>query len=411
MSLPRVLLMTTYYVPVMGGVETHARGLAAYLFQAGFPVRVVTKRVAPDHAVDEVIDGVAVHRVPPIGERSGRGKWLTVPSMLTHALTDRPASDVIVCVDYRGVGLAAVIAGRLTGRAVIVQSETAGVMASPSGDAGDHSGVPPETLLAKAIKAPVRAVYRRADHFVCIGRDLERETLDAGVPRERVHYVPHGVDVDRFRPASPAERATLRAAAGWPPDRTVVLFVGRLSEEKGLLDLLEAWRALQADRRADAAQPLLALVGPDMTGHPWDAGARGRAFVREHHLDTSVRFHGPSADPSALYPAADLFVQPSHFEALGLSAIEAMASGVPVIASNVGGLRDFVVDGVNGLLHPPRNPQALRAVLHRALADPALRAGLAIEGRRTAVERFDQRVLFAGYADLIVQAARERRRT
>jgi hypothetical protein len=94
-----VLLMTTYYVPVMGGVETHARGLARYLSAAGFQISVVTKRVAREHPVDEVVDGVAVHRIPPTGARSGRGKWLTTPFMLRHALAERPASDVIVCID------------------------------------------------------------------------------------------------------------------------------------------------------------------------------------------------------------------------------------------------------------------------------------------------------------------------
>jgi glycosyltransferase involved in cell wall biosynthesis len=404
MSLPSVLLMTTYYVPVMGGVETHARGLAAYLHQTGFPVRVVTKRVARAHAVDDVIDGVPVHRVRPTGERSGRGKWLATPFMLARALADRPAADVIVCIDYRGIGLAAVMAGRLTGRAVVVQAETAGVLASPTGGADDHSGVPPDDRWSRAIKAPIRAVYRLADHFIPIGRDIEREMLGAGVPRDRVHYLPHGVDVERFRPAaSPAERTALRAAAGWPLDRIIVLFVGRLSVEMGVLDTLA--------RRTDLGEsrPLLVVVGPDMTGHPRDAGVKARAFVREHGLEASVMFQGPSADPAPLFRAADLCAQPSHFEAFGISAIEALASGVPLVASAVGGLRDFLIDGSNALLHPPRSPHELTAVLQRALADPALRQAIARQGRHTAVERFDQRTLFAEFADLIVRAAGKRR--
>jgi glycosyltransferase involved in cell wall biosynthesis len=402
-NLPRVLLMTTYYVPVMGGVETHARGLAGYLSRAGFQIHVVTKRVAREHPVNEIVDGVAVHRVPPTGARSGRGKWLTTPFMLQYALGERPASDVIVCIDYRGIGLAAVAAGRLTGRAVIVQAETAGVMASAAVDGSDRSGVPPEAPLTKAIKAPIRAVYRQADHVVCIGRDLEQETLDAGVPRDRVHYIPHGVDLTRFHAPAGQERASIRAAEGLPLDRPIVLSVGRLSTEKGVLDLLEAWR-LVADPRA-----LLLLVGPDMPGHQWDAGPAVRAFITAHTLHDRVRVYGPSTDPSRLYRAADLFVQPSHFEAFGISVIEAMATGVPVVASAVGGLRDFLVDGSNALLHPPRTPAALAAALRRALADSALRATLAAEALRT-VQQFDEQSLFGVYGDLIVRAAREKRR-
>jgi D-inositol-3-phosphate glycosyltransferase len=402
-SLPRVLLMTTYYVPVMGGVESHARGLAIHLATAGFPISVVTKRVAVEHPVDDVIDGVAVHRVAPIGARSGRGKWLAAPFMLAYTLLKRSAFDVIVCIDYRGVGLAAVAAGRVTGCAVIVQAETAGVMASAASDGSDRSGVPPEPPLTKVIKAPIRAFYRQADHVVCIGHDLERETIDAGVPRERVHYIPHGVDLTRFHPPAPGERAAIRTAEGLPLDRPIVLSVGRLSREKGVLDLLEAWRLLN-DPRA-----LLLLVGPAMPGHAWDAGPAVEAFVATHQLRDHVRVYGPSPDPARLHRAADLFVQPSHFEAFGISVIEAMASGVPVVASAVGGLRDFLVDGSNALLHPPRAPEALAAALRRALDDGALRSALAAAATQT-VQRFDERVLCDIYADLIVRAVREKRR-
>jgi glycosyltransferase involved in cell wall biosynthesis len=364
---------------------------------------VITKRVAQEHAVHDVVDGVPVHRVPPIGERSGRGKWLATPFMLADALAARPAPDVIVCVDYRGVGLAAVAAGRLTGSAVIVQSETAGVMASASGTAGDHSGVPRESMLTRGIKAPIRAVYRHADHFVCIGRDLERETLSAGIARERVHYLPHGVDLTRFHPATGQERAAIRAAEGLPPDAPIVLFVGRLSTEKGVLDLLSAWRI------ADDPRALLLLVGPDMPGHVWDAGPAIHVFVAEHGLRDRVRVYGPASDPARLYRAADLFVQPSHFEAFGISAIEAMASGVPVVASAVGGLRDFLVDESNALLVPPRSPQPLGVALRRALADASLCRRLAGEALRT-VQQFDERALFDAFAGLIVRAAQEKRR-
>jgi D-inositol-3-phosphate glycosyltransferase len=82
---------------------------------------------------------------------------------------------------------------------------------------------------------------------------------------------------------------------------------------------------------------------------------------------------------------------------------------VPVVASAVGGLRDFLVDGVNALLHPPRTPEALAAALRRILADPSLRQALAGEAMRT-VQQFDERTLFDAYAELIVRAAAEKRR-
>jgi D-inositol-3-phosphate glycosyltransferase len=252
------------------------------------------------------------------------------------------------------------------------------------------------------VKAPARAVYRGGDHFVCIGRDIERETLSAGIPRRRVHYLPHGVDLQRFRPAPDDERTTIRQQEGWPVDRPVALFVGRLSTEKGVLDVLEAWRML-GDGRA-----WLVLVGPDMPAHPWDAGAKARAFVKTHQLHDRVRLYGPSTNTARLYRAADLFVQPSHFESFGISVIEAMASGVPVVAAQVGGMRDFLVDGQNALLHEPRSPGSIARALRRALDDPGLRAQLAAAGLRTIQEQFDEEALFDRYAALIESAVARR---
>jgi len=397
---PRVLVLTTYYHPVLGGVETHARQLVNHLHRKGYGVEVITKRVRRTDRGAMPVDGVAVHRVGPAGERSAGGKWRALPAFFRKTLALAPRFDVVICIDYRGIGVAAVAACRLRGRPLIAQGETAGVLAGAVD--GSHSGLAPESAMARLLKTPVRAIYRHADHIVCIGRDLEREALLAGMPRERVHYLPHGVDLQRFHPAAPGERERIRAELDWPMDARVVLFVGRLSLEKGVLDLLEAWRA--ANRR-DA---ILVLVGPDMIGHPWDAGASGRAFVAGHGLGAQVRFAGATADPAPFYRAADVLVQPSHFEALGNTALEAMASGLPTIASAVGGLRDFCLDGENALLHRPRAPQSLADALVRMLDDASLRERLGKAGLTTVTERFELSALLDRYARLVEAAVDER---
>jgi glycosyltransferase involved in cell wall biosynthesis len=396
---PRVLVATTYYHPVLGGVETHARQIAGHLQARGFGVEVLTKRVhAGDPAIGEV-DGIPVRRVGPAGERSASGKWQAAPAFFAAMLEAKARYDVIVCVDYRGIGMAAIAAARLLGKRVIVQGETAGVMAGAIPD--DRSGIPPESLPMRLLKAPVRTIYRRADHLVCIGRGLEREALRAGMPPERVHYLPPGVDLARFRRGSTAERAQLRSAFEWPHDARVVLFVGRLSVEKGAMDLLEAWRL--ADRR-DAT---LVLVGPDMPGHPWDVGGPGRTFVARHGLHDRVRFAGPALDTAPFYRAADVFVQPSHFEAFGSSAVEAMASGLPIVSSGVGGLADFLVAGDNALLHDVKSPPSLAAALTRMLDDDALRKRLAGQAFATA-QRFEITALLDRFAALVEEPAAPR---
>ena len=146
------------------------------------------------------------------------------------------------------------------------------------------------------------------------------------------------------------------------------------------------------------------LVGPDMLRHPWNAGPAARAFVEAHGLAARVRFEGPTEDTAPFYRAADLFVQPSHFEALGNTALEAMASALPVVTSGVGGLADFCVDERTALVHRPRSPESLAGALTRMLDDAPLRTRLAEAGRRHVTEHFELRRLLDRYVELIESA-------
>jgi len=367
-------------------------------------VEVLTKRVSRDLAPRDLIDGIEVRRLRPIGDRSGLGKWLLLPSAFVALLLRARRFDIVCCIDYRGIGLAAVAAGRLLRRPVVFQAGTTGVVSCSNWNLSlARWHVRPDGRLAAALTWPARRSYAAADRYVCISHEIEQEALSVGIPPARVHYLPHGVALERFRPPEPGEREWVRKDEGWPLDRLLCLFVGRLSTEKGILELLEAWRLV------DHPGALLVVVGPEMPAHPWNAGPQARRFVADHGLEDRVVLHGPTADPSRLYRTADLFVQPSHFEAFGISVIEAMASGVPVVGSRVGGMLDFLVDGQNALLSEPRSAPDLARQLRRMLDDAALRRRLAEAGHATAVREFDEQKLFDKYAKLLVEVAAARR--
>ena len=195
--------------------------------------------------------------------------------------------------------------------------------------------------LARRVPWLVRPVLRRARLVVAASNALADAARALGARDVRV--VPSGVAIP--------------AAAGRPEEPPHLLYVGRLSEEKGVLELVEAARGLPLEVVGDG--PLRARV----------PGAVG--FVSPGEL-------GP------WYERASVVVTPSRREGYGVVAREAMAWGRPVVASAVGGLVDAVEDGVTGLLVPPRDVGALRAALERLLGDGALRARLGAAGREKA---------------------------
>jgi glycosyltransferase involved in cell wall biosynthesis len=397
-SAPRVVVLTPYFRPIVGGVESNAERLARYLQQHGFAVRVLTKRVTKNLPDVEDMDGVPIERIGPYGDRAAAGKWLLLPQVAEWLGRERSTYDVVCCIDYRGTGVAAIGAGLLTRRPAVFQAQTTGVLSGENMDpALERWKIDPKGPIGRLAKAVPRSIYRRADAFACISRDIEREALACGIARERVHYLPNAIDMARFRPAADEEKLRLRQQLGVSTDAVVCLFVGRLSREKGLMDLMEAWRSV--------ANGLLLVGGPDMDGHPWNVGPAARAFVDRHQLAASVRFLGSVDDVASLLRVADVAIQPSHFEALGLSAIEALASGVPVIASAIGGLLDFMMDGENGLLCPPKDPSSLAGAIRALVDDEPLRRRLASRARASVLAEYDEAVVSERFGTLLRQLA------
>jgi glycosyltransferase involved in cell wall biosynthesis len=200
---------------------------------------------------------------------------------------------------------------------------------------------------------------------------------EVGFDPERIRVVPNGVrmpDADELRRARAAERA----AFGIGPDETWLVFVGRLTSEKGADVLL---RALEAPVGADG----VLVVG--------DGADRATLEARALATSVPVRFCGYQDDVTPFLAMADVFVQPSRSEGLPFAALEAMAHGLPVVASRVGGLPG-AVDGA-GVLVPPDDPAALRTALRAVCDDVALRGRLGRVGRTRVARRFDQNAMIA----------------
>lgn len=225
---------------------------------------------------------------------------------------------------------------------------------------------------AWAFRTFLRFAAPHVDRFVCIS-DLTREALFAviGDIRERAVVVRNPIR----RPARSDEvaRLAMRRQFGVPDGAFAVGFAARLVERKG-------WREfLDAVARVAAATPTYFLVAGD--GEERDEVA---AFVRKRGLQSTGRLLGHVSEMSQFYPALDCFVSPPHWEPHGLSHLEAQSYGVPVVVSDVPGLKDTVHTDVDALLCPQRDASGLAQQIIRIAQDPELRRRIAENGRANA---------------------------
>jgi D-inositol-3-phosphate glycosyltransferase len=215
-----------------------------------------------------------------------------------------------------------------------------------------------------------RAVARRADRVICASAGEQDALLNyCRVPAGQVARVPCGVDIERFRPM---DRGPVRAALGLSPDETLVLFVGRIEPLKGIDILVRASAQMECCFR-------ILVVGGDEKDN--ERRAALRALAEAHGVAERVTFIDavPHEELPLYYNASDISVVPSHYESFGMVALEAMACGIPVVATRVGGLRDTVRDGRTGYLVPWRCPEAFAERLDLLVSNESLRRSLGRE--------------------------------
>jgi glycosyltransferase involved in cell wall biosynthesis len=201
--------------------------------------------------------------------------------------------------------------------------------------------------------------------------------------------VGNGRDPAVFRP-DPAARARLRAETGTPENAVVVVAVSRLVGDKGYAELAAAMR--------DVPDAILWVVGERLAS---DRGEDIAAMLDAAGLGKRLRRLGYRRDVQSVLAAADIFALPSYHEALPMSVIEAMLTGLPVVATDINGPREQVEHGTTGLLVAPRQSAPLAAALARLANDPALRAAMGAAGRTRAMALYDESRVVGRLLDLL----------
>lgn len=345
----------------------------------------------PDHGVDVSLG--CLREAGPIGRSLADGGLEVVDQLAPRGrapgqvldlrrFLKRRAPQVVYLLEHSN----ALFYGRLAARWARVPRQVVAVHRTGRADGSPSLGRADRLLMGLTDR--VVAVSRgHADYL----RDHE------GVPARKLVVVYNGVDPARFERLTGEDRRRRRRELGLPAADPVVVVVAALRPEKNHRLLFEALVRFPAGSR-----PHLAVVG--------DGALAGelRHAVAELALDSHVHWLGRVNDVSGVLACSDVLALSSHprVETFPLCVLEAMAAGLPVVATRVGSLPEMVQDGQTGLLVPPGTPHVFASALERVLADPTTARSLGEKGRRRVQDRFSRRQMVERTAEILWELAR-----
>jgi len=377
----RITMLSTDYLPNIGGVAQHIYELARALAVAGNEIEII----APDYSTNPIVFAHSPHEVTAASFRVWR----------------------IPCCINRSIRF---VSGQITGRLSrrrFTRASIERLRRNPPDvlhwHALDTSGYPADAFAGPRVwtnhtsnfidgiktqqgLAHYRKEASAADHIICPSEELADLTVEIGVARNKVHFISNGVDSQRFRPD--VDSTVWRERLELDSQTRLVLCPRRLERKNGVRFFVQAALEVLADGQKNC---VFAIAG-NYTGPRQESDEDVVSeLIDRSSFSNCFRLLGrvENIEIPGLYAAAEFIVMPSLLEATSLSAMEAMASGKAVLSTNVGGLPFLVRDGENGILVPPADSHALAAGMKRLLSDSELRARQGAAGRRRVEKDLD----------------------
>ena len=350
-----------------GGTEKFARTLSLCLAQAGYKIKVVTgKNWKVSGLYPHFANRVEIKLISVLHCRVLGTFWYLL--MLTFYLLLRRKEYLLVQIFFlKYTALVASLVGKLLRKKIICRLSCGGRFSDVLALRRKFAG----SLLVWMAK-------KKIDVFVVMSHAMEEELVEYGFPGEKIRLIPNGVDTDFFQPTVVKK----------PSQDKKILFVGRLTEQKGVEYLLQAISSIRFDRMQ------LVIVGE---------GER-YSYLQKLAEHLSVRdkviFTGFQSQILPYLQAADLFVLPSLAEGLSNALLEAMACGLPVVATRVSGNQDVIEDGVNGFLVEPKDVRGLAEAIEKILVDEKLAEKMGQANRQKIMEKYSLQVTVDRYRNL-----------
>jgi L-malate glycosyltransferase len=370
----KVVFVIRYFHPFIGGMEKQALTVAAALAQQGWHVEVLTSRVSPAWPASEEMHSISITRLPTLPLKY-IGAAIFLINLILYLYKNRFSYVMIHTFQIGYTAAAAIMMAKILNKASVLKLACSGT----GGDIQKHG----RSWLGKLFVA----WCKNAAAIVVLNEEMQRELAEAGYPPHQTVAIANGVDTALYHPAE--NRSEWRQSMGLP-DEKVIVYTGRILFVQKRTDWLV--RSIAKIDRAQRFRLYILGEGPD-AGRLQSLCARLGVQDRVHMLD-------PVASTAPFLRAADVFILPSEYEGISNSLLEAMASGLAVVATDIPGNRELIDDGITGILIPCGNDDQLISALELLLTDAAKAARLGKNARDKVCRHYDVKTVARKYGEL-----------
>ncbi len=352
----RILFVIRYFHPFIGGMENKALNIAACLKKRGVDVHVVTSRFERDWKKDEFLKGVSVSRLPSPRIKIV-GALIFLFNLCIYLFKNRKSFDTVHAFQIGYSSAVAIFISKLIKKPAVLSL-------AASGNGGD---------IKRHLKTPWGIVFillcRLASKMVILNREMEKELRIIQYNVKNIVHIPNGVDTKIFYPD--------KRHKGQEKKFQHIIFTGRLTQQKGLETLIYAFTDI--NKKFDIK---LSILGMGLQYKKLNK------MVNKLGLSGSIAFLGLKKNVLEYLHKTDIFVLPSHYEGMSNSLLEAMACGLPVIASDIPGNNDIIRDRYNGILFEDENKDALADAFTYLLHHPEKAKDIGLKARQSVIEYY-----------------------
>lgn len=377
----KILHVSYIYPPelkVADGITNVVYNVSKELANRGHQVVVYTSNLSDLHGYRLLPPGH--HLINGVGVFYFRSLWkyktfIFTPSILRHIIRNAEDFDVIHVHDARSFqGISAYMLNCIKNVPYVFQPH------------GSYLASLPEPYKIKILKNALdnlvsKRIFKKASKIIALSGFEAEQYRCMGVPKEKIAIIPNGIDLAEY--ANLPAKGCFKRKFGIPEEKKIILYLGRIHKTKGIDILIKAYALLT--KKMGTKNTVLVIAGPD------DGYLKEVKFLADSLSVSSLTlFTGPlyGRDKLEAYVDSDLYVLPSRYETFPMSLLEAYACRKPVIASEVGGLRDLVVNGETGLLFENGNIEELAESIHCLLDDCFKAEELGLNGRKFVEEKF-----------------------